>query len=138
MRLGLDKQTVPFIAGQMFYNHPDATSRSDPVQTLYIHSNATNINTHLSSAASKDGMPALYGIADGHYLRNIGDNTHLDAPSTRVYGYRYFNVYQELVNGDVDGDGNIDYYEYSDPFNLPEDQRTIANVGAILDSYLIK
>ena len=82
-------------------------------------------------------MPTLYGIADGHYLRNIGDNTHLDAPSTRVYGYRYFNVYQELVNGDVDGDGNIDYYDFADPLDLPEDQRTIENVGAILDSYLI-
>ena len=140
-RLDLDRETVPLIAGQMFPDHPDIVDRnsekSDPAKSVFIHSNATNINKHLTAATSREGMPALYGIADGSYMRNIGDNTHLDAPSTRVYGYRYFNVYQELVEADANGDGNIDYYDFADPLDLPEDQRTIADVAAVLDSYLI-
>ena len=155
--LNLDWDTVPFIAGEHFTNHPDA-EYDTPILRLYYHSNALNVNEQLylftyskyadNHPMKKKGVPAsmrvgyedvptLHAIVNGHYLRNIDDHTHLDAPSTRVFGYRYFNVYQDLVKADLDGDGNIDYYDFADPLDLPEDQRTIENVGAILDSYLI-
>ena len=150
--LHLDYETVPFIAGEMFSNIEGASD------TRYKFPGATGINTYLytltySKNDSKNpmvekGVPEayrhgsedvpLYGVANGTFLRNIGDNTHLDAPSTRVYGYRFFNVFQTLMQADADKDGNIDYYKYADPLDLAESERTEDNVSAILDSYLIK
>ena len=148
---GLDYETVPFIAGEMFSN------ASSDETSVYNFVGATNVNTYLQALTysktaednplALEGVPAdfivgsedipLYGVAKGSCLRNIGDRTHLDAPSTRVYGYRYFNVFQELVGADADADGNIDYYDYADPLDIPEDERTLDAIGAVLDSYLI-
>ena len=148
--LGLDKTKVPFIAGEHFPNYSTTVDE-------YIFPGALAINDHLeiltyskydpNNPLNKKGAEAdvvvgyedipLYGIADGECLRNIGDQTHIDGPSTRVFGYRYFNVYQELMKADLDGDGNIDYYEFVDPIVLAEEDRTPENIDAYLDTYLI-
>ena len=68
-----------------------------------------------------------YGVK--YYQRGYGDtySNYIKLSSTRSikdFLDRYY--------------GNIDYYDFADPLDLPEDQRTIENVAAILDSYLIK
>ena len=90
--------SVPFITGELF-EQGSAEENRDFI--CY----PTKVNQHLASLA--DDFP-LYSVVSGKGLRHIGDQTHLDAPSARVLGYRYFEAYYELV------EGTACPYEYSE------------------------
>ena len=42
-----------------------------------------------------------YGVADADGLTLNNDIIHFDAPSLRLFGYRYFNIFKTLVTGDA-------------------------------------
>ena len=87
--LGLDLETVPFITGELFEQGP-AEEYKDFICW------PDKVNQHLYSL--EDDFP-LYTVVSGKGFRHIGDKAHLDAPSARVFGYRYFAAYYKLVEG---------------------------------------
>lgn len=87
--LDLDLQTVPFITGELFEQGP-AEEYKD------FECWPSKVNQHLHSL--EDDFP-LYSVVSGKGFRHIGDKAHLDAPSARVLGYRYFVAYYELIEG---------------------------------------
>ena len=87
--LGLSTETVPFITGELFEQGP-ASEKRDFIAT------PGSVNNALSKIKRFD----LYAVVSGKGLRHKGDRAHLDAPSTRVLGYRYFVAYYELVEGE--------------------------------------
>lgn len=89
VELGLDAEVVPFITGELFEQ-----GSADENRDFICY--PTKVNQHLASLA--DDFP-LYAVVSGKGFRHIGDQTHLDAPSARVLGYRYFEAYYELVEG---------------------------------------
>ena len=104
--LELDPNKVPFIAGELF-------ERGDASENRDFIVNPTMVNNMLPKL--KNHFP-LFALVSGKGFRHIGDRAHLDGPSTRVLGYRYFTAYYELV------EGKACPYEYSEN----------------LDDYLIK
>ena len=98
VELGLDAETVPFIAGELFEVGSAEESRD-------FICYPGKVNQHLHSL---EGEIPLYAVVSGKGFRHIGDQTHLYASSARVLGYRYFEAYYELVEG-VDCP-----YEYSE------------------------
>ena len=86
--LGLSTETVPFITGELFERGP-ASEKKD----FICDPGAVN------NALTKIKRFDLYAVVSGKGLRHKGDRAHLDAPSTRVLGYRYFEAYYELVEG---------------------------------------
>ena len=89
VELGLDAETVPFIAGELFEVGSAEESRDFACYP-------GKVNQHLHSL---EGVIPLYAVVSGVGFRHIGDQAHLDAPSARVLGYRYFEAYYELVEG---------------------------------------
>ena len=87
--LELDPEVVPFITGELFEQGSAENNQN------FVCS-PTLVNNHLNKL--KNHYP-LYAVVSGKGLRHKGDNAHLDAPSTRVFGYRYFDAYYELVEG---------------------------------------
>lgn len=103
--LGLDKNTVPFITGELFEKGPASENKDFVADPGAVNNALTKVKNFKK-----------YAVVSGKGLRHKGDRAHLDAPSTRVLGYRYFVAYYELVEGK------------DCPFQFNED----------LDSYLIK
>ena len=106
--LELDVNKVPFIAGELF-EQGSADENKDFVCW------PDTVNKHLKSL--DDDFP-LYALVSGKGFRHIGDKAHLDGPSTRVLGYRYFTAYYEIVEGKTcpyDYSENLDDYLLAPP-----------------------
>lgn len=85
--LQISKDKVPFITGELFEQGPAEESKDFMCWP-------DKVNSHLDQLA--DYYP-LYAVVSGKGLRHGGDRLHLDAPSARVLGYRFFKAYYELT-----------------------------------------
>ena len=89
--LGIDKKDIVIVTGELF------GTRSDEVH-------------HAQLEKLADYYPN-YGIAESDGLTVYDVTTHFDAPSQRVFGYRYFNVfYNALTGGTYEFDDDPDSY----------------------------
>ena len=93
--LGLDADKIIIITGEL------REISTNPSQRETFHA-----QLNMLSDVYKN-----YGVADAEGLTLNNDIIHFDAPSLRVFGYRYFNIFKTLVTGEgyefVD---NRDYY----------------------------
>ena len=94
--LGLDKDKIVIITGELF------GTRSDAV--------------HMSELEELGKNYKNYGIAMSDGLTVFDEITHFDAPSLRVFGYRYFDIFYNIKTGK--------HYEFN---NNPEDYIVINN-----------
>ena len=63
---------------------------------------STNVNQRETFHAQLNQLSSVYknyGVADAEGLSLNEDIIHFDAPSLRVFGYRYFNIFKTLVTG---------------------------------------
>ena len=63
---------------------------------------STNVNQRETFHAQLNQLSSVYknyGVADAEGLSLNDDIIHFDAPSLRVFGYRYFNIFKTLVTG---------------------------------------
>ena len=63
---------------------------------------STNVDKRDSFHAQLGQLSSVYknyGVADAEGLTLNKDIIHFDAPSQRVFGYRYFNIFKTLVTG---------------------------------------
>ena len=63
---------------------------------------STNVNQRETFHAQLNQLSSVYknyGVADADGLSLNNDIIHFDAPSLRVFGYRYFNIFKTLVTG---------------------------------------
>lgn len=85
--LQISEEKVPFITGELFEQGPAEESKDFMCWP-------DRVNSHLKQLA---GHYPLYAVVSGKGLRHGGDRLHLDAPSARVLGYRFFKAYYELM-----------------------------------------
>ena len=75
---------------------------------------STNVDKRDSFHAQLGKLASVYknyGVADAEGLTLNKDIIHFDAPSQRVFGYRYFNIFKTLVTGTgYDFIDDRDYY----------------------------
>ena len=89
--IGLDPDKIVIITGKLF------GTRSDAVHMGQL----TELGKHYKN----------YGIADSNGLTVLDVTTHFDAPSLRVFGYRYFAIFYKLVTGKTfEYDDNPEHY----------------------------
>lgn len=88
--LGLDKDKIVIITGELF------GTRSDEVHLAQLESLASEYKN--------------YGVAYSDGLTVFDVTTHFDAPSLRVLGYRYFDIFHRCITGEP-------YYFDDDPKN---------------------
>ena len=77
--LGLDADKLVIVTGELFGTRSDAVHRPQ---------------LELLGNAYKN-----YGIASSDGLKVFDVTTHFDAPSIRVFGYRYFNIFYNCIVG---------------------------------------
>ena len=87
--LGLDKDKVVIITGETCYS---------------VEEEQRNM-THEQLRSLCDDY-ARYGVASAETLTMNSDNSHFDAASLRVFGYRYFDIFKTFVTGE--------HYEFDD------------------------
>lgn len=83
--LGLDADKVVIITGEL----------------REISTNVSQRETFHAQLAKLADCYKNYGVADADGLTINEDKIHFDAPSLRVFGYRYFNIFKTLVTGDA-------------------------------------
>ena len=91
--LGLDKEKIVIITGELY------GTRGDNVHTQQLN--------YIGKSYKN------YGVASSDGLTTIDVDTHFDAPSLRVFGYRYFDIFYNCITGKN--------YEFDDN---PESYRT--------------
>lgn len=82
--LGLDADKIIIITGELREISTNASQR----ETFHAQLN-------MLSEVYKN-----YGVADADGLTLNNDVIHFDAPSLRLFGYRYFNIFKTLVTGE--------------------------------------
>lgn len=82
--LGLDRDKVVIITGEL------REISSNPNQRETFHAELGKLNDVYKN----------YGVADADGLTLNSDIIHFDAPSLRVFGYRYFSIFKTLVTGE--------------------------------------
>ena len=87
--LGLDRSKVVIITGETCYS---------------VEEEQRNM-THEQLESLVDIYPR-YGVASAESLTMNSDNSHFDAASLRVFGYRYFDIFKTFVTGE--------HYEFDD------------------------
>lgn len=96
--LGLDPDKIVIVAGEL-----------GTFRTSYRTSHRAQLD--LLSDEYKN-----FGIASSEKLISNGDGTHFDAPSLRVFGYRYFNAFYNCVAGkDYSFIDDIEHYRIEVP-----------------------
>ena len=89
--LGLDADKLVIVTGELF------GTRSDKV--------------HRGQLELLGQQYKNYGIASSDGLKVFDVTTHFDAPSLRVFGYRYFDIfYNCITGGHYDYVDNVEYY----------------------------
>ncbi len=83
--LGLDADKIVIITGEL------REISSNPSQRETFHAQLNKLSEVYKN----------YGVADAEGLTLNKDIIHFDAPSLRVFGYRYFNIFKTLVTGDA-------------------------------------
>ncbi len=83
--LGLDADKIVIITGEL------RETSSNPSQRETFHAQLNKLSEVYKN----------YGVADADGLTINEDRIHFDAPSLRVFGYRYFNIFKTLVTGDA-------------------------------------
>lgn len=83
--LGLDAEKIVIITGEL------REISSNPSQRETFHAQLNKLSEVYKN----------YGVADAEGLTLNKDIIHFDAPSLRVFGYRYFNIFKTLVTGDA-------------------------------------
>ncbi|MBQ8414245.1 MAG: acetylxylan esterase [Clostridia bacterium] len=81
--LGLDADKVIIITGEL----------------REISTNVSQRDTFHAQLNKLSDVYKNYGVADAEGLTLNKDIIHFDAPSLRVFGYRYFNIFKTLVTG---------------------------------------
>ena len=82
--LGLDRDKVVIITGE-------------------LREISTNVNQRETFHAELNKLASVYknyGVADADGLTLNSDIIHFDAPSLRVFGYRYFNIFKTVITGE--------------------------------------
>lgn len=87
--LGLDRAKVVIVTGETCYS---------------VEEEQRNM-THRELESLIDLYPR-YGVASAETLTMNSDNSHFDAASLRVFGYRYFDIFKTFVTGE--------HYEFDD------------------------
>ena len=82
--LGLDRDKVIIITGEL------REISTNPSQRETFHAELNKLNDVYKN----------YGVADADGLTLNSDIIHFDAPSLRVFGYRYFDIFKTLVTGE--------------------------------------
>ena len=95
--LGLDPEKIVIITGELY------GTKGDAVHTAQLNKLASYYQN--------------YGVASSDGLKTIDAETHFDAPSMRVFGYRYFDIFYNCITGKS--------YEFDDD---PESYRTAPSV----------
>jgi hypothetical protein len=65
-----------------------------------ISSNPNQRETFHAELSKLGDVYKNYGVADADGLTLNSDIIHFDAPSLRVFGYRYFSIFKTLVTGE--------------------------------------
>ena len=81
--LGLDPEKIIIITGEL------REISTNPSQRETFHAQLNKLAEVYEN----------YGVADADGLTLNKDIIHFDAPSLRVFGYRYFNIFKTLVTG---------------------------------------
>lgn len=81
--LGLDRDKIVIITGEL------RETSTNPSQRETFHAQLNKLSDVYKN----------YGVADAEGLSLNEDIIHFDAPSLRVFGYRYFNIFKTLVTG---------------------------------------
>ena len=93
--LGLDADKIVIITGELREISTNVDKRDS------FHAQLNQLSTVYKN----------YGVADAEGLTLNQDIIHFDAPSQRVFGYRYFNIFKTLVTGTgYDFVDDRDYY----------------------------
>ncbi|MBQ8302629.1 MAG: hypothetical protein IJX97_03660 [Clostridia bacterium] len=93
--IGVDKEDIVIVTGELFGTRSDAVHRPQLEKLAEHYPN--------------------YGIAESDGLTVFDVTTHFDSQSYRVFGYRYFNVfYNILTGGTYEFDDNPESY-YLEP-----------------------
>jgi len=104
--LGLDADKIVIVTGELF------GTRSDAVHMAQLQLLAKEYKN--------------YGIALSDGLTVFDVTTHFDAPSLRVFGYRYFDIfYNRITGGHYEFDQNPENYRIEPP--APEQNAPIAS-----------
>ena len=82
--LGLDADKIVIITGEL----------------REISTNASQRETFHAELNKLSSVYKNYGVASATGLTLNNDMIHFDAPSLRVFGYRYFNIFKTLVTGE--------------------------------------
>ena len=92
--LGLDRGKVVIVTGETCYS---------------VEEERRNM-THAELESLIDVYPR-YGVASAKSLTMNSDNSHFDAASLRVFGYRYFDIFKTYVTGEhYEFDDNPEHY----------------------------
>ena len=83
--LGLDSDKIVIITGEL------RETSTNPSQRETFHAQLNKLSDVYKN----------YGVADADGLTINNDIIHFDAPSLRLFGYRYFNIFKTLVTGDA-------------------------------------
>ena len=83
--LGIDREKIVIITGEL------REISTNPGQRETFHAELNKLNSVYKN----------YGVADADGLTLNNDIIHFDAPSLRVFGYRYFNIFKTLVTGEA-------------------------------------
>ena len=82
--LGLDRDKIIIITGEL------REISTNPSQRETFHAELNKLSDVYKN----------YGVADADGLTLNNDIIHFDAPSLRVFGYRYFDIFKTLVTGE--------------------------------------
>ena len=89
--LGLDKNKIVIVTGELFGTRSDAVHRAQLDKLAEYYPN--------------------YGVAESDGLTVFDTTTHFDSQSLRVFGYRYFDIfYNRLTGGSYEFDGDPNSY----------------------------
>ena len=77
--LGVDKNKIVIITGELFGTRSDAVHRAQLDMLVGYYPN--------------------YGVAESDGLTVFDVTTHFDSPSLRVFGYRYFAIFYKCITG---------------------------------------
>ncbi len=110
--LGLDKDKIVIITGEL------REISTNPSQRETFHAQLNQLSNVYKN----------YGVADADGLTINEDRIHFDAPSLRLFGYRYFNIFKTLVTGDA-----FDFVDNRDHYYVGAENDPNPNNSGILD-----